>query len=110
MHLYPLDGAVHRVGKHETAWSYPDATWGMVIAGVDLDPANAGWITSRAKEYWEAVHPFSAGGAYVNMMTEEGQDRVKASCRDNYDRLVAVKDAYDPTNLFRVNQNIQPTP
>lgn len=91
-------------------WSYRDATWGMVIAGVDPDPANADRITTWAKEYWEAVHPYSAGGAYVNMMMEEGQDRVKASYRDNYDRLVAVKYAYDPANLFRVNQNIEPNP
>ncbi len=110
MHLYPINGAAHRVGKHDTAWSYRDATWGMVIAGVDPDPANAGRITSWAKEYWEAVHPYSAGGAYVNMMMEEGQDRVKASYQDNYDRLAAVKRAYDPANLFRVNQNIQPAP
>jgi len=110
MHLYPIDGAAHRIGKHDTAWSYRDATWGMVIAGVDPDPANAGRITAWAKEYWEAVHPYSAGGAYVNMMMEEGQERVKASYRDNYDRLVAVKYAYDPMNLFRVNQNIEPNP
>lgn len=109
MHLYPINGAAHRVGKNETAWSYRDATWGMVIAGVDPDPANAERITTWAKEYWEAVHPYSAGGAYVNMMMDEGQDRVKAAYRDNYDRLVVVKNTYDPTNLFRVNQNIQPT-
>ena len=109
MHLYPINGAAHRVGSHDTAWSYRDATWGMVIAGVDPDPATAGEITTWAKEYWGAVHPFSAGGAYVNMMMEEGEDRVKASYRDNHDRLVEIKDKYDPANLFRVNQNIRPS-
>jgi len=54
------------------------------------------------------LHPHSAGGAYVNMMMEEGDDRVRASYGENYDRLAAIKRAYDPANLFRVNQNIAP--
>jgi FAD/FMN-containing dehydrogenase len=109
VHLYPINGAAHRVGKNDTAFSYRDATWGMVIAGVDPDPANGGIITEWAREYWEAIHPHSAGGAYVNMMMEEGQERVKASYRDNYERLARIKAQYDPTNLFRVNQNIRPS-
>ncbi len=109
MHLYPINGAAHRVGENETPWSYRDATWGMVIAGVDPDPANAETITTWAKDYWEAVHPFSAGGAYVNMMMEEGEDRVKSAYRGNHARLAAIKSRYDPANLFRVNQNIRPT-
>jgi FAD binding domain/Berberine and berberine like len=108
MHLYPIDGAAHRVGKNETPWSYREANWGMVIAGVDPNPANREIIVEWAREYWEAIHPHSAGGAYVNMMMEEGRDRVKASYRDNYDRLVEIKRKYDPMNLFRVNQNIKP--
>ena len=48
------------------------------------------------------------GGAYVNFMMEEGEDRIKATYGDNYDRLVAIKKKYDPTNFFRVNQNIKP--
>ena len=59
--------------------------------------------------YWEALHPYSAGGAYVNFLMDEGHERIKATYRDNYQRLVAVKNLYDPTNLFRVNQNIKPT-
>jgi FAD/FMN-containing dehydrogenase len=54
------------------------------------------------------LHPHSAGGAYVNFMMEEGQERVRTSYRDNYDRLVAIKSRYDPKNLFRVNQNLRP--
>jgi FAD/FMN-containing dehydrogenase len=65
-------------------------------------------ITKWARDYWEAVHPYSAGGAYVNMMMEEGQERVQASYGDNYDRLAQVKAKYDPGNLFRMNQNIKP--
>lgn len=108
MHLYPIDGAAHRGGKKETPWSYREANWGMVIAGVDPDPANREVITQWARDYWEAIHPYSAGGAYVNMMMEEGQDRIKASYRDNYERLAEIKRRYDPDNLFRVNQNIKP--
>src|SRR5437763_8338698 len=108
MHLYPINGAAGRVGKEDTAFSYRDATWGEVIVGVDPDPANAGRITDWTKAYWEALHPYSAGGAYVNMMMDEGVDRIKASYRDNYKRLAAIKNQYDPTNLFHVNQNIRP--
>jgi hypothetical protein len=109
MHLYPIDGAVHRVGKQETAWSYRDATWSMVIAGVDPDPQRAALVTDWTKSYWEAIHPFDLGGAYPNfMMDDEGDARVKAAYGDNYVRLAAVKNKYDPTNLFRVNQNIRP--
>ncbi len=108
MHLYPIDGAVHEVAPGATAWSYRDATWSMVIVGVDPDPANRQKITTWAREYWEALHPYSAGGAYTNFMMDEGTERVRATYRDNYDRLVDVKTEYDPTNLFRVNQNIRP--
>ena len=82
----------------------------MVIAGIDPDPANRERITAWARAYWDAVHPYSAGGAYVNFLMEEGEERVRATYRDNYERLVAIKRKYDPENLFRVNQNIRPTP
>jgi FAD/FMN-containing dehydrogenase len=108
MHLYPIDGAAHRVGKNDTPFSYRDANWAEVIVGVDPDPANAARITTWCKDYFDALHPYSAGGAYVNFMMDEGQERVQASFRDNYQRLAAVKGKYDPTNLFRVNQNIRP--
>jgi FAD/FMN-containing dehydrogenase len=109
MHLYPINGAASRVGKHDTAWNYRDATWAQVMVGVDPDPANKEKITSWAKSYFDALHPHSAGGAYVNFMMDEGEDRVKATYGDNYERLVAIKNKYDPQNLFRVNQNIRPT-
>jgi FAD/FMN-containing dehydrogenase len=109
MHLYPINGSAGRVGRQDTAFSYRDATWGQVIVGVDPDPANAKQIKEWAIAYWEALHPYSAGGAYVNMMMDEGQERIRAAYRDNYDRLVAIKNIYDPTNLFHINQNIKPT-
>jgi FAD/FMN-containing dehydrogenase len=110
MHLYPIDGAAHDAGSSDTAWSYREARWATVYAGVDPDPANVDPISRWSIDYQEAMHPHSAGGAYVNMMMEEGQDRVRASYRDNYDRLARVKSMYDPTNLFRRNQNIEPAP
>ena len=108
MHLYPINGAAQRVGKTETPWSYRDATWAEVIVGVDPDPANTKRITEWSKTYWDALHPYSAGGAYVNFMMDEGEERIKATYRDNYPRLASLKKKYDPTNLFRVNQNIKP--
>jgi FAD/FMN-containing dehydrogenase len=108
MHLYPVDGAVHQVGPNDTAFSYREANWAQVMVGVDPDPANAEQISTWTKDYWEAAHPYSLGGAYVNMMMEEGDERIKAAYRDNYPRLVEVKTRYDPTNLFHINQNIKP--
>jgi hypothetical protein len=109
VHLYPIDGAVHRVGRDETAWGARDATWSMVIAGIDSNPQQAGALTRWGRAYWEAVHKFNPGGAYVNfMMDDEGEARVKASYGDNYPRLATIKKKYDPANLFRVNQNIRP--
>jgi hypothetical protein len=78
MHHYPIDGAVHRVGQTETAWAFRDATWSMIIAGISPDPAQAEAITAWAKEYWEAVHPYTPGGAYVNFMMEESDSAIEA--------------------------------
>ncbi|MDX6547099.1 MAG: hypothetical protein QOG33_649 [Gaiellales bacterium] len=108
MHLYPIDGAVHDVGSSDTAFSYRDVLWAEVIVGVDPEPDNAEAITQWTVDYWNATHPFSAGGAYVNFMMDEGQERVKATYGANYNRLTEVKAKYDPDNLFRVNQNIRP--
>jgi hypothetical protein len=108
MHLYPVNGKVHRVGETETAFSHRDALWSEVIVGIDPDPANAGKITEWARAYYDALHPFGAGAAYVNFMMDEGDDRIQATYRGNYARLAAVKAKYDPENFFRVNQNIRP--
>jgi FAD/FMN-containing dehydrogenase len=109
MHLYPIDGAVRRVAADATAWEARDARWSMVVAGIDPDAAKAVALTTWGRNYWKAVHPFNQGGAYINfMMDDEAQGRVQASYGDNYERLTRVKARYDPTNLFRVNQNIPP--
>lgn len=109
MHLYPIDGAAGRVGASDTAWAYRDAKWGMVMVGVDPDPAKKDELISWTRAYWDALHPYSAGGAYVNMMMDdEGQERVRASYRHNYERLAQIKRKYDPDNFFHINQNIKP--
>ena len=109
MHLYPINGAVHKTAKDGTAWSFREAVWSQVIVGVDPDPANKDRIVQWAKRYWEAMRPYGAGGAYVNfMMDDEGDARVRASYGDNYERLARIKASYDPENFFRVNQNIRP--
>ncbi len=109
MHLYPIDGAVHDIGAADTPFSYRDCNWAEVIVGVDPDPANAGVIRDWTVDYWDATHPYSAGGAYVNFMMDEGHERVRATYGENYDRLATAKATYDPANAFRVNQNIEPS-
>ncbi len=111
MHLYPVDGAAARVGDEDTAWAYRRARFSQVIVGVDPDPANIDRIRSWAKEYWDALHLRSSGGAYSNfMMGDEGSERVRATYGENYDRLVEIKRKFDPANLFRVNHNIVTRP
>jgi FAD/FMN-containing dehydrogenase len=109
VHIYPVNGAVKRVGKNDTAYSYRDADFVHILAAVFPDsapmPAGRQWV----RDYWSALHAHSAGGAYVNfLMGDEGQERVAASYRDNYPRLLEIKKKYDPTNLFHINQNIRP--
>jgi FAD/FMN-containing dehydrogenase len=108
MHMYPLDGAASRVPSDATAFAYRDGGFAGVIVGVDPDPANAGLISGWARDYWDELHPESAGGAYINFMMDEGQERIQASYRGNYARLAQVKRRYDPDNTFHVNQNIRP--
>ena len=109
MHLYPINGAAHRTKNNETPWNHRTATWSEVIVGVDPDPANADHVTAWARNYWEALHPYGAGGAYVNfMMEDEGDERIRATYGENYDRLAEIKAKYDPENFFHVNQNIRP--
>ena len=108
MHLYPVNGKVHRVGPAETPFAHRDAVWSQVIVGVDPDPGNCDAITAWARGYFDALHPFGSGGAYMNFMMEEGEDRIRATYLGNYSRLAAIKARYDPGNFFRINQNIKP--
>jgi hypothetical protein len=108
MHLYPINGAVQRVGPEETAFAHRNSTWAEVIVGVDPDPATFGEAKDWAQRYWEATRPSSAAGGYVNFMMEEGHDRIRATYGPNYQRLSEIKAEYDPQNVFHVNQNILP--
>ncbi|NGO07612.1 FAD-binding oxidoreductase [Streptomyces sp. HC44] len=111
MHLYPVGGAAHRVGREDTAWAYRHANWSGIIGGVDPDPANAGTVKQWCVDYWDELHPHSMGGAYVNFIGDgESHDRVRATYGDHYDRLARIKRSYDPHNLFHANQNIEPAP
>ena len=108
VHIYPINGACHRVASDATAFAYRDANFATVIAGMWPDPtqneANTAWV----RDYYAATAPLSEEGGYVNFMAGDDQDRIKANYRGNYDRLVEVKRTYDPDNLFHVNQNIKP--
>ncbi|MCW4152995.1 FAD-binding oxidoreductase [Halomonas sp. 18H] len=108
MHLYPIDGAVHDTHSDAMAWPCREATWSMVIAGIDRDPARAETVSRWARDYWEALHPFHDGGGYINFMMDEGSERIQAIYGANYPRLARIKGRYDPDNTFRVNQNILP--
>jgi FAD/FMN-containing dehydrogenase len=108
MHLYPIDGACQRVSSDATPFAHRDASFACLVAGMWPDPAdnerNINWV----RDYWEAIHPHGEEGGYVNFMSADDQDRIRANYRGNFDRLVAVKQKYDPENLFHMNQNIDP--
>ena len=108
MHMYPVNGAASRIGKNDTAWNYRDANYSVVIVGIDDNPGGKEKIIHWAKDYWNALHPYSAGGAYINFMMDEGEERIKATYGDNYNKIAKIKSKYDPENIFRVNQNIKP--
>jgi UDP-N-acetylenolpyruvoylglucosamine reductase len=108
VHIYPINGACHRVGADATAFAYRNATFATVIAGMWPDPAqnetSIGWV----RDYYEATAPHSEEGGYVNFMADDDQERIRANYKGNYERLAAIKAEYDPGNLFRHNQNIKP--
>jgi FAD/FMN-containing dehydrogenase len=108
VHIYPINGACHRVAPDETAFAYRGANFANVIAGMWPDPeqndANIAWV----RDYYDATAPLSEEGGYINFMAADDQGRIKANYRGNYERLVEVKRKYDPDNLFHLNQNIKP--
>ncbi|MER5811039.1 FAD-binding oxidoreductase [Streptomyces sp. NPDC002033] len=108
VHIYPINGACHDVPADATAFAYRDASFATVIAGMWPDPADNEANTAWVREYYEATAPHSEEGGYVNFMAGDDQERIRANYKGNYERLVAVKRAYDPDNLFHLNQNIKP--
>jgi hypothetical protein len=108
VHIYPINGAVQDVGPDDTAFGHREANFATVIAGMWPDPAQNDANTKWVRDYAAATAPLSEEGGYINFMAADDQGRVRANYGRSYDRLVEVKRAYDPGNLFHLNQNIAP--
>ncbi len=109
MHIYPTSGAVQKLKNDDTAYAYRDVPFVHVIPAMYTNPKDTDKNVAWVRDYWTALRPYSAGAAYVNFLgTDDGEDRVAATYRGNYKRLIALKQKYDPTNFFHVNQNIKP--
>jgi FAD/FMN-containing dehydrogenase len=106
--LQQVGGAIARVPAAETPYANRDALYDCFPVAIWDDPSADDAYIGWARALWEAMRPFSTGGVYANNLGEEGADRVQAAYGENYPRLAAVKKKYDPTNFFRLNQNIQP--
>ncbi len=108
--LEELGGAVSRVGRDETAFGERSAHYSLIITSEWVDPAESEKNAQWARDFWEAMQPFESEAVYINYLGTEGEDRIKAAYGPaKYQRLVALKNKYDPTNFFRLNQNIKPT-
>jgi FAD/FMN-containing dehydrogenase len=106
--LWQMGGAVPRVGQSETAFNGRDAAFTFNINGNSMDPEGFDAEREWAREYWAALEPYHTG-VYVNFLMDEGEERIRqAYGSERYDRLKALKRAYDPDNVFRLNQNISP--
>jgi len=103
-----LGGAVSRVGPQDTAFSHREAQHSLLVVRMWQDPAESDDNIDWARRCYRTADPFLEGGVYVNYLGDEGEARVRAAYAVNYERLTAVKKKYDPTNLFRLNQNIKP--
>jgi FAD/FMN-containing dehydrogenase len=108
--FFHMHGAATRVDPNETAFGLRDDQWDYDVISQWTDPAESSDHIQWTRNFWTAVEPFATGEVYVNHLdAEEGTTRIRAAYGRNYDRLVALKNRYDPTNLFRLNQNIKPT-
>ncbi|HEY9205091.1 MAG TPA: BBE domain-containing protein, partial [Candidatus Methanoperedens sp.] len=104
-----LVGAVNRVSDDETPYSHRDAPFVINITSMWQDTTRNEENIKWARDLWNAVQPFATGGVYVNFLMTEGADRIMAAYgKEKYERLVALKNKYDPTNFFSLNQNIKP--
>lgn len=108
VHITAMGGAFGRIPSNQTAFANRQAPFVLNIISIWSDPAESAQQTAWTRSFWDAMHPFSQGGVYVNFLGDEGEERIRAAYGDNYDRLVDVKGRYDPENLFRLNQNIRP--
>jgi hypothetical protein len=107
--LFQLGGAINKVKEDDSAFSGRATPHAITLDSVGSNPKGPD-DTAWVRDFFASLQPFSTGGVYVNFLGNEGKDRVKASySAAKYDRLVALKNKYDPTNFFRLNQNIEPT-
>jgi len=107
--FFHLHGAAARVDRNATAFGLRQDQWDYDVISQWTDPAESADHIRWTREYWTAVEPFATGEVYVNHLDAEEATRIRAAYGGHYDRLVALKDKFDPTNLFRLNQNIKPT-
>ena len=103
-----LGGAQGRVSDDATAYQGRSALYLMNVHGRWSDDAQDESGIEWCRALWNAMSQYATGEAYVNFMTEEEGDRLESAYGSSYQRLVELKDRYDPTNLFRLNQNIRP--
>ncbi|MGK7870890.1 FAD-binding oxidoreductase [Falsiroseomonas sp. E2-1-a20] len=106
--LQQAGGAIARVSADATAYSNRDAVFDCIPISIWEDAAQDAANIAWSRRVWEAMKPFATGGVYVNNLGDEGEARIRAAYGDNYARLAALKAKYDPSNLFRLNQNIRP--
>lgn len=104
-----MGGAVSRVSEAEAAFPHRTAAYDVVIMPMWSDPAESPQHIQWADDLWQNVQPSSTGGVYVNYLSNEGEDRIRTAYGANYERLAALKNEYDPANLFCWNQNIRPS-
>ena len=109
IHIQHLGGAIARVPAGATAFGDRSAPFVLNVIASTFTADGYDDAVGWAQDLYGAMAPSLTGGTYVNFLSNEGDDRVRAAYGDKYDRLVALKDEYDPTNLFRLNQNIKPS-
>ena len=108
MHIYPINGACHRVASDATAFAYREAKFATVVAGMWPNPADNAKPTKWVKDYYKALEPHSLAGGYVNFMAGDDEGRVRENYKGNFEKLVSIKRKFDPGNLFHLNQKIRP--
>ena len=109
MRIVRFGGAVGRVDSEATAWPHRDAVWDLEVGASWVDPAKSEKYVNWGRDYWDALEPYTADTFYVNEIMDEEQDKVKVTYQGNYERLVQLKNKYDPNNLLQLNANVKPS-
>ncbi len=106
--LFYVHGVAGRVDPGATAFGLRGNQWDFDIISQWTNPGEAALHVQWTRQFWAAAEPFTTGAVYVNHIAEDEPGRVPAAFGGNYDRLVSIKTRYDPSNLFRLNHNIEP--